>query len=84
MDKHVYEPGMVKNTYGTGCFLLMNTGKEMIKSKMVLLTTIAWGVEWKGGICPGRKYFVAGASVQWLRDELRLINEPAESENYRL
>ena len=76
-----YQAGMAKNTYGTGCFMLMNTGDSPQQSANNLLTTIAWQV----GDEP-RQYalegsiFMAGAAVQWLRDELRLINDAAESE----
>ena len=76
-----YQAGMTKNTYGTGCFMLMNTGALPQRSSNNLLTTIAWQVEGQA-----RQYalegsiFVAGAAVQWLRDEMRLIDSAAESE----
>ncbi len=76
-----YQAGMAKNTYGTGCFMLMNTGNAPMSSANNLLTTIAWQVEdeapqyaLEGSI------FVAGAAVQWLRDEMKLLNDAAESE----
>ncbi len=77
-----YRAGMAKNTYGTGCFMLMNTGDTPQRSSNSLLTTIAWQVEGQA-----RQYalegsiFVAGAAVQWLRDEMRLIGSAAESES---
>ncbi|NLY30637.1 MAG: glycerol kinase GlpK [Firmicutes bacterium] len=76
-----FQPGMVKNTYGTGCFVLMNTGNEAIISQHGLLTTIAWGLE------PGQvtyalegSVFIAGAVIQWLRDELGILEDAAQSE----
>jgi glycerol kinase len=77
-----YEPGMAKNTYGTGCFMLMNTGEEMVPSNNGLLTTIAWGVDGKVEYALEGSIFVAGASVQWLRDELRLIDNAKDSEYF--
>ncbi len=74
--------GEVKNTYGTGCFMLMNTGNEAIESKRGLLTTIAAGTEDKVQYALEGSVFVAGAAVQWLRDELQLIRTAAESEKY--
>lgn len=74
-----FKPGMVKNTYGTGCFLLMNTGKRAIASKSRLLTTIAWDV---GGVTEYAlegSVFIAGAAIQWLRDGLGLITNAVES-----
>lgn len=73
-------PGMAKNTYGTGCFMLMNTGEELIESKNGLITTIAWGIDGKVEYALEGSIFVAGAAVQWLRDELKLIRTAAESE----
>jgi glycerol kinase len=75
------QPGMVKNTYGTGCFMLMNTGDQAIPSRNRLLTTVAW----KLGDQPTQyalegSVFIAGAAVQWLRDELKLIENSTESE----
>ncbi len=77
-----FEPGMAKNTYGTGCFMLMNTGEEMITSKNGLLTTIAWGVDGKVQYALEGSIFVAGAIIQWLRDELRLITDASDSEYF--
>ena len=74
-------PGMAKNTYGTGCFLLYNTGAEPVASEHGLLTTVAWQVEGEGAqYALEGSVFVAGAAVQWLRDELRLIETAAEVE----
>ena len=75
-----FEPGMVKNTYGTGCFVLMNTGDQPVRSKGGLLTTVAWGVGGKVEYALEGSVFIAGAAVQWLRDELKLIATAAESE----
>jgi len=75
-----YEKGMVKNTYGTGCFILMNTGNEPITSRNNLLTTIAWGLDGTVEYAMEGSVFVAGAAVQWLRDELKLIDNAAQSE----
>lgn len=77
-----YNPGMAKNTYGTGCFMLMNTGEEMIQSKNGLLTTIAWGLDGKVNYALEGSIFMGGASVQWLRDEMRLISDAADSEYF--
>jgi len=75
-----FEPGMAKNTYGTGCFMLMNTGEDFVPSNNGLLTTIAWGVDGKVEYALEGSIFVAGASIQWLRDELKLIRTAEESE----
>ncbi len=75
-----YAPGMAKNTYGTGCFMLMNTGDQAVKSKNGLLTTIAWGVDGKVEYALEGSIFVAGSAIQWLRDGLRLLDSAAESE----
>ncbi len=75
-----FEPGMTKNTYGTGCFLLMNTGKKPRPSKSGLLTTIAWGMDGTVEYALEGSVFIAGALIQWLRDELKIINTAAESE----
>ena len=72
--------GMAKNTYGTGCFMLMNTGSEAILSKNGLLTTIAWGIDGKVQYALEGSVFIAGAAVQWLRDGLRLIKSATETE----
>ncbi|MEK7226113.1 MAG: glycerol kinase GlpK, partial [Bacteroidota bacterium] len=74
------QPGMVKNTYGTGCFMLMNTGEKAITSKNNLLTTIAWEVDGKTEYALEGSVFIAGAVVQWLRDELKIIRTSAEVE----
>lgn len=77
-----FEKGMVKNTYGTGCFLLMNTGETPVASKSGLLTTIAWGVDGKVNYALEGSIFIAGAAVQWLRDEFKLIDSAEDSEYY--
>ncbi|AFD05847.1 glycerol kinase GlpK [Solitalea canadensis] len=74
------EPGMVKNTYGTGCFLMMNTGTTPIQSKNKLLTTIAWQVNGQTNYALEGSIFVAGAVIQWLRDGLGIIKKSAEVE----
>jgi glycerol kinase len=74
------QPGMVKNTYGTGCFMLMNTGEKAITSKNNLLTTIAWKINDKTEYALEGSVFIAGAVVQWLRDELKIIRESSEIE----
>jgi glycerol kinase len=75
-----FNDGMAKNTYGTGCFMLMNTGEKPVPSKNGLLTTVAWGVGGKVDYALEGSIFMAGASVQWLRDEMRLIDSAAQSE----
>ncbi|MCB9233077.1 MAG: glycerol kinase GlpK [Bacteroidia bacterium] len=75
-----FEPGMAKNTYGTGCFMLMNTGPERHQSRSGLLTTIAWGIDGKVEYALEGSIFIAGAAVQWLRDGLEIIENSAESE----
>ncbi|HLR21610.1 MAG TPA: glycerol kinase GlpK [Tissierellaceae bacterium] len=77
-----FKPGMAKNTYGTGGFLLMNTGEEMIPSENDLLTTIAWGIDGKVEYALEGSIFVAGAVIQWLRDEVRLIGDAEDSEYF--
>ncbi|ERJ11633.1 Glycerol kinase protein [Haloplasma contractile SSD-17B] len=77
-----YTKGMAKNTYGTGCFMLMQTGDEAIKSNHGLLTTIAWGLDGKVEYALEGSIFVAGSSVQWLRDGLRMFNKASDSETY--
>lgn len=72
--------GAAKNTYGTGCFLLMNTGEKPVYSKHGLVTTIAWGIDGKVNYALEGSIFVAGAAIQWLRDELRLVDSAADSE----
>ncbi len=74
------QTGMVKNTYGTGCFMLMNTGEKAIASKNNLLTTIAWQVDGKTEYALEGSVFIAGAVVQWLRDELKIIRSSSEVE----
>ncbi|MFA9465207.1 MAG: glycerol kinase GlpK [Velocimicrobium sp.] len=77
-----FEAGEVKNTYGTGCFLLMNTGKTAVKSDNGLLTTIAVGIDNHVEYALEGSVFIAGAAIQWLRDELRMIKSAASSEEY--
>lgn len=77
-----FKKGMAKNTYGTGCFMLMNTGEQLVPSKNGLLTTIAWGVDGKVEYALEGSIFMGGASVQWLRDEMKLITDAADSEYY--
>ena len=77
-----FEEGSAKNTYGTGCFLLMNTGNKLVKSKNGLLTTIAWGIDDKVNYALEGSIFMGGASIQWLRDELRMIKTASDSEDY--
>jgi glycerol kinase len=74
------KPGMVKNTYGTGCFMLMNIGEKPIQSKNNLITTIAWKIGNKVEYAFEGSIFIAGAVVQWLRDELKIISTAAEIE----
>jgi len=75
-----FRRGQSKNTYGTGCFLLMNTGEKPVRSKSNLLTTIGWGLGGKVEYALEGSVFIAGAVVQWLRDGLRIISSAAESE----
>lgn len=75
-----FSPGEAKNTYGTGCFLLMNTGEKPVFSKNGLVTTIGWGVDDKVNYALEGSIFVAGAAIQWLRDELRIIDSSPDSE----
>lgn len=77
-----FQEGMVKNTYGTGCFMLMNTGENIVMSKNGLLTTIAWGVDNKVEYALEGSIFVAGAAIQWLRDELKIIHDARDSEYF--
>ena len=72
------KPGMVKNTYGTGCFLLMNTGNEAVYSKNNLLTTVAWKINGEVSYALEGSVFVGGAAIQWLRDGLKIINDSSE------
>ncbi|RYL94525.1 glycerol kinase GlpK [Sporolactobacillus sp. THM19-2] len=80
--QNCFKPGMVKNTYGTGCFMLMNTGETAVKSKSGLLTTIAWGLNGKVHYALEGSIFVAGSAIQWLRDGMRMIKSSPESETY--
>lgn len=80
--QNCFEEGTAKNTYGTGCFLLMNTGEKPVKSENGLLTTISWGINGKVEYALEGSIFMGGASVQWLRDELRMIKTSADSEEY--
>lgn len=75
-----FEAGEAKNTYGTGCFLLMNTGEKTVFSENGLLTTIAWGLNGKVTYALEGSVFVAGAAIQWLRDEMRMIDSAMDSE----
>lgn len=75
-----FEKGMAKNTYGTGCFMLMNTGKNKVVSKAGLLTTIAWGIDGKVEYALEGSVFIAGAAIQWLRDGLGMIESASDSE----
>jgi len=77
-----FEPGQMKNTYGTGCFLLMNTGAEVVESKNGLVTTIAVGYEDHVEYALEGSIFVAGAAIQWLRDELHVLTSASESQQY--
>lgn len=77
-----FEAGMAKNTYGTGCFMLMNTGEKAVSSQHGLLTTIAWGIEGKVNYALEGSIFVAGSAIQWLRDGLQMIRTAAESESF--
>lgn len=79
-----FKPGEVKNTYGTGCFLLMNLGEKEVCSQNGLLTTIAWGINDKVEYALEGSIFIAGAAIQWLRDELQILDNAAESEKYAL
>ncbi|ADQ13509.1 glycerol kinase GlpK [Halanaerobium hydrogeniformans] len=77
-----YEKGMAKNTYGTGCFMLMNTGEEAVASENGLLTTIAYGIDGKVNYALEGSIFIAGAAIQWLRDELKIIDKAPDSEYF--
>jgi len=79
-----FEKGMVKTTYGTGGFLLMQTGEEAVESKNGLLTTVAWRINGKTNYALEGSVFVAGAAVQWLRDEMKLISKASETEEIAL
>ncbi len=75
-----FDKGMAKNTYGTGCFMLMNTGSERVDSESGLLSTIAWSIDGKITYALEGSVFIAGAAVQWLRDELEFIESASDSE----
>lgn len=77
-----FEPGMAKNTYGTGCFMLMNTGDKIQVSKNGLVTTIAWGLNGKVEYALEGSIFIAGAAIQWLRDGLHIIDQSKDSEYF--
>ncbi|UII58327.1 glycerol kinase GlpK (plasmid) [Cytobacillus spongiae] len=77
-----YEEGMAKNTYGTGCFMLMNTGERAVKSENGLLTTLAWGIDGKVEYALEGSIFVAGSAIQWLRDGLRMLKNAKDSQGY--
>lgn len=77
-----HQPGMAKNTYGTGCFMLMNTGEKIIHSKAGLLTTIAWGIDGKVEYALEGSVFIAGAAIQWLRDEMKILDSAPDSEYF--
>ena len=77
-----YKKGMAKNTYGTGCFMLMNTGENVVRSKNGLLTTIAWGLNGKITYALEGSVFIAGAAIQWLRDGLKILDHAADSEYF--
>ena len=75
-----FQPGMIKSTYGTGCFIMLNTGSHAVKSQSNLLTTVAYRLKGQPTFALEGSIFVAGATIQWLRDSLRMINSPEESE----
>ncbi len=77
-----FSPGMAKNTYGTGCFMLMNTGEKIQLSEHGLVTTIAWGLDNKVEYALEGSVFIAGAAVQWLRDGLKIIDQSKDSEYF--
>jgi glycerol kinase len=77
-----FEPGMAKNTYGTGCFMLMNTGTKVQQSRNGLITTIAWGIGGTVEYALEGSVFIAGAAVQWLRDSMHLIDQSKDSEYF--
>jgi glycerol kinase len=79
-----FDTGTAKNTYGTGCFMLMNTGSDMVVSKSGLLTTIAWGINGEITYALEGSVFIAGAAIQWLRDGLKIIDSAQDSEFYAM
>ena len=80
LGQQCWDKGSAKNTYGTGCFLLMNTGDKPVFSENGLVTTIAWGIDGKVSYALEGSVFIAGASIQWLRDEMKLIESAEDSE----
>lgn len=82
--QNCFEVGQAKNTYGTGCFMLMNTGDKLITSKSGLLTTVAWGIDGELTYALEGSVFIAGSAIQWLRDELKMIANATESEKMAL
>ena len=82
--QNCFKAGDVKNTYGTGCFLLMNTGETPMKSSNGLVTTIAWGIDGKVNYALEGSVFVAGSALQWLRDQLHFFRNAADSEQMAL
>jgi glycerol kinase len=82
--QNCYEVGQAKNTYGTGCFMLMNVGEEIIYSESGLLTTVAWSIDGKLTYALEGSVFIAGSAIQWLRDELKMISNATESEKMAL
>lgn len=79
-----HSPGMAKNTYGTGCFMLMNTGTKPVASKSGLVTTVAWDLNGEVNYALEGSVFIAGAAIQWLRDGLKIIDESPDSEYFSL
>ncbi|MEZ4828411.1 MAG: glycerol kinase GlpK [Bacteroidia bacterium] len=79
-----FEPGMTKNTYGTGCFMLMNTGEKPVFSQSGLITSLAWGIGGKVNYVLEGSIFIAGAAIQWLRDGLKIIDEAKDSEYFAM
>lgn len=77
-----FHPGMVKNTYGTGCFMLMNTGSKFVPSDSGLVTTLCWGLDNKVKYALEGSIFIAGAAIQWLRDGLKILDEAPDSEYF--
>ena len=82
--QNCFEEGMIKNTYGTGCFILMNTGEKAVNSENGLITTIAYGLDGKVNYALEGSVFVAGSAVQWLRDGLKMFTDAGETEEYAL
>ncbi|MBC9789450.1 glycerol kinase GlpK [Carnobacterium maltaromaticum] len=82
--QNCFEEGMIKNTYGTGCFILMNTGENAVNSENGLITTIAYGLDGKVNYALEGSVFVAGSAVQWLRDGLKMFTDAGETEEYAL